>query len=64
MHKNIKELRKQRGMTQKQLAELVGTSQSVIANYENGNRHPNMKMALKISIALEVSLDQLWHGTY
>ena len=64
MHRNIKVLRKQRGMTQKQLAELVGTSQSVIANYENGKRQPNMEMALKISIALEVSLDQLWHGTY
>lgn len=64
MRKNIKELRKQRGMTQKQLAELVCTSQSAIANYENGKRQPNMEMALKISIALEVSLDQLWHGTY
>ncbi len=40
----IKNHRKACGLTQKQLAELTGTTQSTIANYENGNRQPALEL--------------------
>lgn len=36
--KTIKEIRKKRGLTQKQLSELTGLKQNTISNHENGNR--------------------------
>lgn len=62
MKETIKKLRKQNGLTQKELADLVGTSQAAISNYESGNRSLGIETAKKIAIALEVSLDELWHG--
>lgn len=34
----IREIRKRRGLTQKQLSELTGLKQNTISNHENGNR--------------------------
>lgn len=62
MNKTMKKLRKKNGISQKELADLVGTSQSAISNYENGNRKLNIETAQKIAIALEISLDELWNG--
>ena len=36
----LKELRKEKGLTQKELAEKVGTQQGVYTNWENGKREP------------------------
>lgn len=36
MNQLIRKLRKQNKMTQKELADLVGTSQAAISNYEKG----------------------------
>ena len=38
----IKKLRKEKGMTQQELVELLGVQKSAIAKYENG-RVPNLK---------------------
>ena len=38
--KNLKQLRKAKGFTQKRLGELVGVSESAINQYENGKRLP------------------------
>lgn len=63
MNHIIKDIRKQNKMTQKELADLVGTSQAAISSYEKGTRRLGLETAQKIAIALEVSLDELWHGT-
>lgn len=55
----LKKLRKQRGLTQKQLAVAVGIGQTAIANYEQGNRRPDSQGLLAIAEALEVSVDVL-----
>ena len=39
----IKELRKEKGLTQKQLSEVTGLGYKAIANYEIGFREPNSK---------------------
>lgn len=46
-------LRKQIGITQKQLAQVTGLSQPVIARIENGHSLPEYKTVMKIWIALQ-----------
>ena len=59
---NLRSVRKEKGITQKQLAELVGTAASMITNYENGEREPTLETLCKIADVLDVSLDMLVRG--
>lgn len=43
----IKELRKNKGVTVKELSEIIGISQSMLSNYENGNSEPRDKETWK-----------------
>lgn len=45
-----------RGLTQKQLAEKIGTKQSAISRLEGGNISPSIAFLEKISIALGAKL--------
>ena len=56
---NLKEIRKERGMTQGELAKKANSTQSAIARYEAGNREPNLKMLNNLSSALNCTLDEL-----
>ncbi|MFW2490950.1 helix-turn-helix domain-containing protein [Clostridium chromiireducens] len=56
---NIKLLRKNKGLTQKQLADMINVSVVTIQNYENGRREPNMETLQKISNSLGVKLNDL-----
>lgn len=38
----IKEVRKQQGMTQKQVGDCIGVSEAMIRHYENNWRKPNL----------------------
>ena len=44
----IKQLRTQIGMSQAQLADALGVSQSLITHWETGRRQPSPQLALKI----------------
>ncbi len=55
----IKELRKEKGLTQKQLSEKCGMYESQIRKYENGNANPKIETLQKIAGALEVPLYKL-----
>lgn len=46
--------RLQRGLTQQALADLVGSDQPTIANYERGSRLPTDEMLAKLAEALDV----------
>ncbi len=48
----VARLRIQRGLTQKQLAEMVGTKQSSIARLERGTTPPNLTFLGKVAAAL------------
>lgn len=52
----IKNIRKQKGLTQHELGELLGVTQSMIAAYENNTRNPKPETLQKIANALEVPL--------
>jgi predicted transcriptional regulator len=52
----VSERRTAIGMSQRELAELVGTTQSAIARLERGGRPPRIDTLLKIAEALECEL--------
>ena len=55
----IKEFRKKRGLTQKQLGDLCGMADSAIRRYENGRANPKIETLRKIADALEVNVTEL-----
>ncbi len=57
---NIKRLRGEKNITQYQLAESVGVSQSLIAQFERGSKVPNMLMGKEIAKALKCNFESLY----
>lgn len=53
----LREARHRAGMTQAQLAEHAGTTQSVISAYENGRRQPSLPVLLGLIAATGHSLE-------
>jgi len=56
---NLKNVRKQRGITQEQLAETLGVSRQAISKWESDNGYPETEKLLVISEALNISVDSL-----
>jgi transcriptional regulator with XRE-family HTH domain len=52
----VAEQRQARGLSQKELAGLVGTTQSAIARLESGGRPPRIDTLLRIANALDCEL--------
>jgi transcriptional regulator with XRE-family HTH domain len=52
----VVEQRKGRGLSQQELAELTGTTQSAIARLESGGRPPRIDTLLRIAEALDCEL--------
>jgi len=52
----VAERRRQRGMSQQELAVLCGTTQSAIARLERGSRPPKLDTLLRIADALDADL--------
>lgn len=60
---NLKEIRKSKKITQAQLAQIVGCTQSRIADYETGRynlENITLGLALRISNALNCSIEELF----
>lgn len=55
--KQLISLRLERKLTQKELAEKIGTSQSAIARIENGEQNLSIQTLAKIAHALEAELN-------
>jgi len=53
----VARLRMQRGLTQAQLAEMVGTRQPSIARLENGSSKPSLTFLSKIAVALNAKIE-------
>ncbi|MDU0893792.1 MULTISPECIES: helix-turn-helix transcriptional regulator [Anaerococcus] len=49
MKNNIKNLRKEKGLRQEDLAEILGVSRQTIIAIENDKYDPSLELALKIS---------------
>ena len=55
----IKELRKQSGMTQAELAGKLGISSSAVGMYEQGRREPDNDTMLRLCDVFDISADDL-----
>ena len=49
MYNRIRELRRERSLTMKELGALLGLSESAISQYENGKRQPDNETLLRLS---------------
>lgn len=57
----IKQTRKEHGLSQSALAELVGVSRNTISSIETGQFNPTAKLALIICIALDKKFEELFY---
>ncbi len=57
---NIKEIRKQKKLTQEELAEKCGLQTSYLAGVERGDRNITLQTLEKISVGLEVNAKELF----
>lgn len=58
-NEKLQELRKQKGMTQEELAEALYVSRTAISKWESGRGYPNIDSLKAISRFFSVSLDEL-----
>lgn len=63
---NLKSIRSDAGMTQKNLSEKIGVTSVTIGNWERGVRQPSFELLPKLADALNTSVDALLgkHGTF
>lgn len=52
--------RKNKGLTQEQLAELLECKKATISNWENGYSMPRLVDAIGLSIVLEKNIDEIF----
>lgn len=59
MDSNIQRLRKEKKLSQKQLADLIGVSQTAIYYWEKGERQPKIEQLQKLADVLNVDITSL-----
>ena len=57
----LKVARAEKGLSQTQLAELVGVSRNTISSIETGQFNPTAKLALILCIALDKKFEELFY---
>ena len=57
----LKEIRAEKGLSQAQLAEMVGVSRNTISSIETGQFNPTAKLALVLCIALEKKFEAIFY---
>ena len=60
--RRLSELRKDKGITQSELAEMLGVSRTTVANYETGNRTPEYDTLARLADIYQVSCDYIIRG--
>ncbi len=58
----LKELRKEKGVTQEKLAEQFNVSSRTVSRWENGNNMPDLDILIEISDYYEVDLREILNG--
>ncbi len=60
--KRIEELRKQQGLSQKELSIMAGISAPGMSQIENGKRYPSLTTFARIARVLNISMQGLYYG--
>ena len=58
----LKELRKEKGFTQEQLAETLNVSRRTVSRWETGNNMPDLDLLMEIADLYEVDLREMLNG--
>ncbi len=58
---NIKRVRKEAGLSQTQLADMIGVSRNTISSIETGQFNPTAKLALILCTALDKKFEELFY---
>lgn len=58
---NLKALRKEKNLSQQELAEMVGVSRNTISSIETGQFCPTAKLALVLCIALDRQFEDVFY---
>ena len=61
-HEKLQELRKNRGLTQEELAEALFVSRTAVSKWESGRGYPNIDSLKEISNYFSVTIDELLSG--
>ncbi len=61
LHNRLPEIRKEKNLSQQDLARLVGVSRNTISSIETGQFTPTAKLALLISIALDKKFEEIFY---
>ena len=61
-HEKLQELRKQKGLTQEELASILSVSRTAISKWESGRGYPNIDSLKAIAKYFSVTIDQLLSG--
>lgn len=62
-NKKLQELRKQKGLTQEDLAEMLHVSRTAISKWESGRGYPNIDSLKAIANLFSVTIDELLSNT-
>ena len=57
----LKEIRGEKGISQQQLADIVGVSRNTISSLETGQYEPTAKLAYILCIALDMKFEDLFY---
>ena len=61
-HEKLRELRKQRGLTQEELAQALYVSRTAISKWESGRGYPNIESLKTMAKFFAVTIDELLSG--
>ena len=58
---NLADIRKEKGLSQAELAKTVGVSRNTISSIETGQFNPTAKLALILCIALDKKFEEIFY---
>lgn len=61
LRNNLPNIRKEKGLSQADLAKLVGVSRNTISSIETGQYQPTAKLALLICVALDKKFEEIFY---
>lgn len=61
LRNHLRAARAEKGLSQTQLAELVGVSRQTISSIETGQFNPTAKLALILCVALDKKFEELFY---
>ncbi len=61
LHNRLAQARKEKSLSQTELAKMVGVSRNTISSIETGQFNPTAKLALILCIALEKKFEELFY---